>query len=79
VKAIHLTQEALEILGFFASVAEWRQHTAANLPTHTAHEKRSRSKPDWRQNMLGLIARWTHNALLASVGLLTIALVIWAA
>lgn len=28
--------------------------------------------------MLGLIARWTHNLLLTSVGLLTIALVVWA-
>jgi hypothetical protein len=29
--------------------------------------------------MLALIARWTHNALLTSMGLLTIALVVWAA
>jgi hypothetical protein len=28
--------------------------------------------------MLGLIARWTHNLLLTSMGLLTIALVVWA-
>jgi hypothetical protein len=28
--------------------------------------------------MLGLIARWAHNVLLASMGLLTIALVVWA-
>ncbi len=28
--------------------------------------------------MLGLIARWGHNVLLASMGLLTIALVVWA-
>jgi hypothetical protein len=28
--------------------------------------------------MLGLIARWTHNVLLTSMGILTIALVIWA-
>jgi hypothetical protein len=27
--------------------------------------------------MLALIARWTHNVLLASFGLLTIALVMW--
>ncbi len=31
----------------------------------------------WRSNMLALIARWTHNILLASMGLVTIALVIW--
>jgi hypothetical protein len=29
--------------------------------------------------MLGLIARWGHNVLLTSMGLLTIALVVWAA
>jgi hypothetical protein len=29
--------------------------------------------------MLAPIARWTHNVLLASVGLLTIELIIWAA
>jgi hypothetical protein len=28
--------------------------------------------------MLALIARWTHNVLLTSIGLLTIALVVWA-
>jgi hypothetical protein len=28
--------------------------------------------------MLGLIARWGHNVLLTSMGLLTIALVVWA-
>ena len=28
--------------------------------------------------MLGLIARWGHNVLLTSFGLLTIALVVWA-
>jgi hypothetical protein len=28
--------------------------------------------------MLGLVARWTHNVLLTSMGLLTIALVVWA-
>jgi hypothetical protein len=28
--------------------------------------------------MLGLIARWGHNVLLTSTGLLTIALVVWA-
>jgi hypothetical protein len=29
--------------------------------------------------MLAQIARWAHNVLLASMGLLTIALVVWAA
>jgi hypothetical protein len=28
--------------------------------------------------MLALIARWTHNVLLTTMGLLTIALVVWA-
>jgi hypothetical protein len=28
--------------------------------------------------MLGFIARWGHNVLLTSLGLLTIALVVWA-
>jgi len=28
--------------------------------------------------MLGLVARWTHNVLLTSMGLVTIALVVWA-
>jgi hypothetical protein len=28
--------------------------------------------------MLGLIARWGHNVLLTSMGLFTIALVVWA-
>jgi hypothetical protein len=31
-----------------------------------------------RLNMLSHIARWAHNVLLASMGLLTIALVVWA-
>jgi hypothetical protein len=30
----------------------------------------------WRSNMLALIARWAHNILLASMALLTIALVV---
>jgi hypothetical protein len=29
--------------------------------------------------MLALIARWSHNVLLTTMGLLTIALVVWAA
>ncbi len=29
--------------------------------------------------MLGFVARWGHNVLLAAIGLLTIALVAWAA
>jgi len=29
---------------------------------------------NWRLNMLGFIARWGHNVLLTSMGLLTIAM-----
>ena len=49
------------------------RHALFILRTKVAHAL------SWRSNMLALIARWAHNVLLASFGLLTIALVVWAA
>jgi hypothetical protein len=56
-------------------VSGWQSTSTCNsLPSHCA--------PSYaillEIKMLALIARWTHNVLLTSIGLLTIALVVWA-
>src|SRR5580692_10294417 len=84
VERCSLDTEVTEFQRTFRDVSEWRQRRHVTACSHTGATK---SHPCtklhhlthfWRSNMLGLIARWAHNVLLASMGLLTIALVVWA-
>jgi hypothetical protein len=85
VESCSLDAEVTELQGIYPAVAEWRPTSTCNgLLSHESNaiaSLRRISSSDTlfrRSNMLGLIARWTHNVLLTSMGLLTIALVVWA-
>ncbi len=51
-------------------------HNGATTRDRRTEMRRQTSQLNWRLIMLGLIARWGHNVLLAAMGLLTIGIVV---
>jgi len=77
-----LHAEVTEFPRICRDVSKWRQPRHATIRPHTGATKSylctrlNHLTSYWRLIMLALIARWTHNVLLASMALLTIALVV---